>query len=276
MSWSDRPSQGEPGFTLVELLCTLAILALLAALLFPVLSQARESARAVTCLSNSRQIGAAMLLYAQDYDERLVTYFDHVEGDRCGAGLVYSGASRYWPQLVSVYITPNLTGHGTLGQALIADLPPLFICPQQAAKANAAAWTLGNIASYGVSDHLVNWWTPDHCGGFVSRTLAGVVAPSECLLIAETFDWISGTYSLPGAALALSPADSVPGAPNGAWASIDGRHRAARRKLTVVDMADPVSSNTVTFCDGHTSSVRPSRLLQNLDLWSVGNNGRWP
>lgn len=273
------PFQAAPSrraFTLVELLCVTAILALLAALLFPVLSQARESARMATCVSNSRQIGAAMLLYTQDYDERLVTYFDHVEGDRCGSGLVYGGANRYWPQLVSAYITPGIVGHGSFGQALITDLPPLFVCPQQAGKASGAAWTLGNIASYGVSDHLVNWWTPDHCGGFVSRTLAEVVAPSECLMLAETFDWISGTYSLPGAALALSPADSVPGAPNGAWASIDGRHRAVHRKLSVQDPTDIGSSNTVTFCDGHTSAVRTGRLLQGLELWSVGNNGRWP
>jgi prepilin-type N-terminal cleavage/methylation domain-containing protein len=57
------------GFTLMELLVVVAVIAMLAALLFPVFSHAREKARQVSCLSNLRQIGSAVLLYAQDYDE---------------------------------------------------------------------------------------------------------------------------------------------------------------------------------------------------------------
>ena len=59
------------GFTLIELLVVIAILAILAAALFPVFAQAREKARQTACLSNLRQIGTAMNLYLQDYDERL-------------------------------------------------------------------------------------------------------------------------------------------------------------------------------------------------------------
>lgn len=268
--------RGRAAFTLVEMLVVIAIIAALAALLFPVFVQARESARQATCVSNCRQLGMANLLYAQDFDERIVPYFDHVEGDRCGGGLRYSGASRYWPQLVSVYIAPIQRGTGSQGQALISDLPALFVCPVQAGKVHAAPWTLGNISSYGVNDHLVNWWTPSYCGGFISRGLAEVEAPAECLMLAETFDWISGTYSLPGAALALSPADRVSGGVNGAVASIDGRHRSSRSKSSVVDPPDGEALNAVTFCDGHTAAVRVSRLVGSLDLWSVRHNGQWP
>ncbi len=58
------------GFTLIELLVVIAIIAVLAAILFPVFAQAREKARAITCLSNARQIGTALMLYLQDYDEK--------------------------------------------------------------------------------------------------------------------------------------------------------------------------------------------------------------
>jgi prepilin-type N-terminal cleavage/methylation domain-containing protein len=62
---------GGTGFTLIELLVVVAIIAVLAAILFPVFAQAREKARQTACASNMRQMGLAVLIYAQDYDERL-------------------------------------------------------------------------------------------------------------------------------------------------------------------------------------------------------------
>jgi prepilin-type N-terminal cleavage/methylation domain-containing protein/prepilin-type processing-associated H-X9-DG protein len=61
----------KAGFTLVELLVVIAVIALLAALLFPVFASARARARQTACLSNLSQIGRAALMYAGDYDERL-------------------------------------------------------------------------------------------------------------------------------------------------------------------------------------------------------------
>src|SRR3569833_1273123 len=59
----------KKGFTLIELLVVIAIIAILAAILFPVFAQAREKARAITCVSNEKQMGLAMLQYEQDNDE---------------------------------------------------------------------------------------------------------------------------------------------------------------------------------------------------------------
>lgn len=59
------------GFTLIELLVVIAIIAIIAAILFPVFAQAREKARQITCVSNLKQIGLAIIQYTQDYDEML-------------------------------------------------------------------------------------------------------------------------------------------------------------------------------------------------------------
>lgn len=56
------------GFTLIELLVVIAIIAILAAILFPVFAQAREKARAASCLSNCKQLGTAEQMYLQDWD----------------------------------------------------------------------------------------------------------------------------------------------------------------------------------------------------------------
>lgn len=58
------------GFTLIELLVVIAIIAILAAILFPVFSKAREKARQAACTSNATQIGKALAMYIQDYDEK--------------------------------------------------------------------------------------------------------------------------------------------------------------------------------------------------------------
>ncbi|HHX40811.1 MAG TPA: DUF1559 domain-containing protein [Armatimonadetes bacterium] len=66
----------QGGFTLIELLVVIAIIAILAAILFPVFARARENARKATCQSNINQLNKGILMYVQDYDERLPTRYD--------------------------------------------------------------------------------------------------------------------------------------------------------------------------------------------------------
>jgi prepilin-type N-terminal cleavage/methylation domain-containing protein/prepilin-type processing-associated H-X9-DG protein len=64
------------GFTLIELLVIIAIISILASILFPVFARARENARRSSCQSNLEQLGLGLIQYTQDYDEK----YPHMEG----------------------------------------------------------------------------------------------------------------------------------------------------------------------------------------------------
>ena len=73
-------SPKKRAFTLIELLVVIAIISILAAILFPVFARARENARKASCASNLKQLGLAVLMYSQDYDEKLAPPFLPVSG----------------------------------------------------------------------------------------------------------------------------------------------------------------------------------------------------
>ena len=100
------------GFTLIELLVVIAIIAILAAILFPVFAQAREKARAIACLSNTKQISLAVVQYEQDYDEKTPNGVNPWGGAQGWAGQIYTYVKAAEAYRCADDSTPNKSSDG--------------------------------------------------------------------------------------------------------------------------------------------------------------------
>lgn len=107
----------QRAFTLIEVLCMMAIIALMGAILFPVFGQAREKARVTVCASNLRQIWTAAALYRVDYDD----YWPYAVGESLRRNPENAG-SEHWDKW---------KGMQTLTQILqpYAKSTQIFHCP---------------------------------------------------------------------------------------------------------------------------------------------------
>jgi prepilin-type N-terminal cleavage/methylation domain-containing protein/prepilin-type processing-associated H-X9-DG protein len=157
------------GFTLIELLVVIAIIAILAAILFPVFAQAREKARAATCLSNQKQIALGILMYSQDYDEMLLM------------GMWGTSASQTlcsWPAMVQPYLkstqifqcpsAPRSSGNG--------------ITPGTIAAPNGCGIGTGWATSYAYNYYLAG---NNSATGVATRSLTAVNKPAETVMIVD-------------------------------------------------------------------------------------------
>lgn len=159
-------SNQNRAFTLIELLVVVAIISVLAAIIFPVFARARENARRASCMSNLKQIGLALMQYTQDYDERLPAN-SYLSTKPFPNDPSHSGSRWLWWHMIYPYIKNS----------------QVFICPSTTAswdtlnpdgyapvtKGTSGLGTM-HIWSYGYNQNLVEYSS----GVSTGRSLADI------------------------------------------------------------------------------------------------------
>jgi len=128
--------KNRPGFTLIELLVVIAVVAIIAAILFPVFQSVRENARRTTCASNLKQIGLALLLYGQDYDEAL-PFLDYNNHHHLGDD--WQVCLRPFVQSAQVWVCPSASDYVTNNIAARSFGLPFAVLPSSYAFSETAA-----------------------------------------------------------------------------------------------------------------------------------------
>jgi prepilin-type processing-associated H-X9-DG protein len=164
---------------LIELLVVIAIIAILAAILFPVFAQARDKARSAGCLSNLKQIGQALMMYAQDYDEKTTWFWN--AGAAGAAKNVLAGY--YYPLLfpytknVQVFICPSVSTRGPGGDQYQAYCSP-DLKPYPDLRRCGYGFNFGHV-NYGGGD-------PYFYSAGETKSLAAIGEPARTLYIADS------------------------------------------------------------------------------------------
>jgi prepilin-type N-terminal cleavage/methylation domain-containing protein/prepilin-type processing-associated H-X9-DG protein len=166
-------------FTLIELLVVIAIIAILAAILFPVFAQAREKARMTSCLSNMKQIGLALTMYTQDYDET----FPYIRF-KADTTYVWRNAIRPYLKSQNVLACPSNPFSHPIASHPSTNNPPKL-------GDNAEGWqsdpSLTMPISYAMNSCAVTWYGADDPNGKKNPppTMAQMVRPADTIIICE-------------------------------------------------------------------------------------------
>jgi len=255
-------------FTLIELLVVIAIIAILAAILFPVFAQAKEAAKKTTCLAHSKEMGTAISLYLNDYDDvYLKGYYYELDGPTAGRRVQWAYTLQPYIKNVDMFKCMSdfkPTPPQSTGGYLDLTVPALSYTPNYAVM-------------------------PAHDGGAVGASNIGATA--DVILIAEK-QYEIGTKTLKPYAGASgfypdtptnsdycrSPLKNVLAAIDKPSDSNYKLARVAFERHTGGSTKKHDGNSNFVFCDGHAKSLAVAQTLDSNWKWGeyyyAGSTGK--
>ncbi|MHB1156153.1 MAG: DUF1559 family PulG-like putative transporter [Phycisphaerales bacterium] len=176
MKYSRNRTWFFKGFTLVELLVVVAIIALLIAILLPSLNKAREAGRSVVCMTHLKQIGQAILMYAGDNNQTLPYAVTALPGTN--AWLSYD-------DLLNPYLGGTLDLEKRKTDHYIPMKMPVFLCPSDRLPPGwymRRSYSLCRTNIYGVAFAA---WTWDPSNPVKTVRLTEIAGPSDTMQASE-------------------------------------------------------------------------------------------
>jgi prepilin-type N-terminal cleavage/methylation domain-containing protein/prepilin-type processing-associated H-X9-DG protein len=245
----------KPGFTLIELLVVISIIAIIAAILFPVFARARENARRTTCASNMKQIGLGILQYVQDYDERMpAAAFGSGFNGNANADVRPTDCTigRYrWMDAVYPYIKSEqlFTCPARYTDGRPSRDPETYAYCDSHKFAGTDPSPANNFGSY-IANDFYAYNSPNLAPfGYTSgHAVSAFATPATTVMVGETHSgYHMGYYSTQ------------------TWVIVDGPHyRILERSggAVVLNAERHLGTTNILWCDGHVKAVSLDKLVE--------------
>ncbi len=285
-------STNRSAFTLIELLVVIAIIAILAAILFPVFAQARAAARSISCVSNTKQAALGVLMYVQDFDEKIPALDNN---GSCGYGQSpcalpdwgNGGAATDQPVFFFNVIQPYIKSQqlGYCPEAGTTSWKSAIPSPYVLGKPYIAALEQNGVYQGMFTQMAMNMLLDPLWGGTAAQSVASWQRPAELMLLTGDSVWGDGTGGDPSPQLAVGNTAVWPsrpdskcsnyGNPGYTWYVHKGKSRSGAVQVgTTYDNGINSGMANIAFCDGHVKPLKYN-ALERCDFNTSANLWTW-
>ncbi|HEX8835175.1 MAG TPA: DUF1559 domain-containing protein [Abditibacteriaceae bacterium] len=236
------------GFTLIELLIVIAIIVILASILFPVFARARENARRGSCQSNLKQLGLGVVQYSQDYDEIMAPAWT-----RTSSGTFVQG----WQTLIYPYVKSYEVYRCPSNRFNNSSV--VSYC-QGSRPAGVPEWPISYAANSQFQKSFISSGTPrkgimeavrEGDANRVVTRLPEILEASKAIALVEFFQESTGNSCEAEINITAKTGTTYPVSAVGFTPQIH------------------LSMTNYLFADGHVKALKPTATIRDGNMWNV-------